>query len=329
MSEDRLREIREEDGMLHTFGGRRYVCCTLAGLLGANMPLGVKKSYTQDLIQSKSYVAKLLLEKFRKPSFRFSSAESLYTHLPGAVAGRMPVAKINYKNFSRMTNRYGIVYENWPLEQFCCPGSINSMPELEVLKNAFESGAARFRKLGFAELEAWRKLQSELLAAERESFREGPDDGELDGASRRDALAPPSLESITTPPGSTSRLPTPTPSAPRPRPVRPSSSPLPPPPPPSPSATTAVPLLPLLSATAAIPPPHALSAITASASSSTGFSVFSLNNNGRGKRKASSTDQSGASDSPKKRKKCSDASVKCGPNKKTLERLEVQAAGGD
>ena len=42
---------------------------------------------------------------------------------------------INYCNFNRITNKFGIVYENWLLEQLHCLGSINSMPELQVLQN--------------------------------------------------------------------------------------------------------------------------------------------------------------------------------------------------
>lgn len=55
--------------------------------------------------------------------------------------------------------------DDWPLERFCCPGDINSMPELNVLRNAFETGAAKFRVLSDVELASWRQWQREKARA--------------------------------------------------------------------------------------------------------------------------------------------------------------------
>ena len=78
----------------------------------------------------------------------------------GEAAAPSAIGKINYKNFEKITQKYGIVYEGWPLERFCSPGSINSVPELTVLRNAFTSGAASFRRLSDDELEEWRRAQA-------------------------------------------------------------------------------------------------------------------------------------------------------------------------
>ena len=75
----------------------------------------------------------------------------------GEAAAPRSIGKINYKNFDKITEKYGIICVGWPLERFCCPGDINSMPELQVLQNAFQSGAAHFRCLSDDELDQWRK----------------------------------------------------------------------------------------------------------------------------------------------------------------------------
>ncbi|EKM49384.1 uncharacterized protein PHACADRAFT_201640 [Phanerochaete carnosa HHB-10118-sp] len=90
----------------------------------------------------------------------------------GAVVTPKLIGKINYKMFSCMTNKFGIICNNWPLEQFSCPGSINSMPELVVLRSAFESGATSFCKLSAEELEAWRKEQFDQLVTERNTIEQ-------------------------------------------------------------------------------------------------------------------------------------------------------------
>ena len=97
----------------------------------------------------------------------------------GEVAAPNVIGKINYKNFQKITHKFGIVYEGWPLERFCCPGDINSVPELNVLRNAFVSGAAFFRRLSDDELEQWRTQQGQAhllaaAAAARTTPAEGP-----------------------------------------------------------------------------------------------------------------------------------------------------------
>ncbi|KAH9885849.1 hypothetical protein C8Q73DRAFT_659173, partial [Cubamyces lactineus] len=69
--------------------------------------------------------------------------------------GRIPQMK--YVNFHKITEDYGVVLEGWPLKgKFCPPGELSSRPHLEILINAWKSGAARFRCLTDDEWDEWR-----------------------------------------------------------------------------------------------------------------------------------------------------------------------------
>lgn len=117
----------------------------------------VKDNYYEELNCMKSVVAKLIVEKFPMSVHLYHSLDVLLILcLLDLSAASKPVSRINYKNFSQMMNCFAIVCKNWPLEQFYCPGSINSMPEFTVLKITFESGAARFCKRNAKEVDEWR-----------------------------------------------------------------------------------------------------------------------------------------------------------------------------
>ncbi|KIP10025.1 hypothetical protein PHLGIDRAFT_281491 [Phlebiopsis gigantea 11061_1 CR5-6] len=76
-----------------------------------------------------------------------------------ARPARMP--RINYVDFETcITERHGIICDNWPLPNFCAPGSINSLTELEVLYRAWSTGVTTFRKLS---LEEWRQFKERTL----------------------------------------------------------------------------------------------------------------------------------------------------------------------
>ncbi|KAI0325019.1 hypothetical protein GY45DRAFT_1340412 [Cubamyces sp. BRFM 1775] len=62
-----------------------------------------------------------------------------------------------YMNFdSHITLKYGIVLEGWPSDvKFAAPGHINSLPELQILYTAWETGKARFRSLSNSEWRDW------------------------------------------------------------------------------------------------------------------------------------------------------------------------------
>ncbi len=72
-----------------------------------------------------------------------------------------------YSNFDlNVTAKYGIVLENWPLAKFVTPSQITTRMEVELLKNAFESGATCFRLMPQEEWTAWLEARSEAQAAE-------------------------------------------------------------------------------------------------------------------------------------------------------------------
>ena len=54
-----------------------------------------------------------------------------------------------------ITEKYHVVVRNWPLKKFCNPSAVTSRIELELLYNAWESGATYFQKLTHEEMEVW------------------------------------------------------------------------------------------------------------------------------------------------------------------------------
>ncbi|KAG1852589.1 hypothetical protein C8R48DRAFT_584135, partial [Suillus tomentosus] len=72
------------------------------------------------------------------------------------AAAPFKVSRMYYQNFNRnIMQKYHLVLDNWPLSKFVAPGNINSLTELRVLYNAWDSNASRFRKLSDEEYEAW------------------------------------------------------------------------------------------------------------------------------------------------------------------------------
>ncbi|KAH9847641.1 hypothetical protein C2E23DRAFT_711718, partial [Lenzites betulinus] len=99
---------------------------------------GVANNYVQGLVALKKDAASLINQKFQD------------------VCVRAPTARLYYVNFEkRITERFGVVIENWPLKRFCSPGDICSRPELDVLISSWTSGSARFRSMSDSEWEAW------------------------------------------------------------------------------------------------------------------------------------------------------------------------------
>src|SRR5277367_610883 len=63
---------------------------------------------------------------------------------------------MNYANFEgAITEKHGIIIENWPLKTFCCPSDIKSRNEVKVLLHAWESGITHFRLMSAQEWEGW------------------------------------------------------------------------------------------------------------------------------------------------------------------------------
>ena len=71
--------------------------------------------------------------------------------LTGATLTRMAYDRFN----ELITEKYHVVMRNWPLKQFCNPSAVTSRIELELLYNAWESGATYFQKLTHEEMKVW------------------------------------------------------------------------------------------------------------------------------------------------------------------------------
>ena len=82
------------------------------------------------------------------------------------------IPRINYVDFeTSISERHGIVCENWPLPNFCAPGSLNSLTELEILYHAWSTGVTTFRKMSpdehrqFKEARVQHRLQVAIAQA--------------------------------------------------------------------------------------------------------------------------------------------------------------------
>ncbi|KAI0371592.1 hypothetical protein BV20DRAFT_941838 [Pilatotrama ljubarskyi] len=103
---------------------------------------GITYNYVQGLLKLKKDAAVLINKKLR-------------------TSTRGEITRMCYVNFdSKITARYGIVIENWPLKKFCAPGEICSRPELETLINAWTNGATCFCSLSDVEWLEWKAKRS-------------------------------------------------------------------------------------------------------------------------------------------------------------------------
>ena len=89
--------------------------------------------------------------------------------IPTDDTAKSKIARMNYSNFEdAITEKHGIVLENWPLPKFCSPSDIKSRNEVKVLLRAWESGTTRFRLMSDAEWEKWSERR-ELEGTEESS----------------------------------------------------------------------------------------------------------------------------------------------------------------
>ncbi|KAI0668819.1 hypothetical protein C8Q78DRAFT_949776, partial [Trametes maxima] len=64
--------------------------------------------------------------------------------------------KMFYTGFGdHITDKFGVVIENWPLPCFAAPSTLRTRIELTTLINSWETGITRFRKLTRAEWDRW------------------------------------------------------------------------------------------------------------------------------------------------------------------------------
>ncbi|KAL7283107.1 LOW QUALITY PROTEIN: hypothetical protein ACG7TL_002532 [Trametes sanguinea] len=150
---------------------------------------------------------------------------------------RGEIGRMSYVNFDdHITLPHGIVIEGWPHGiKFAAPGKFNSIPELQALYAAWETGAARFRTLTNAEWREWvaaycKQNNPKTTTSDPENSNDdyGDECSPLRSPEPRESVAPSPLLSSSTavPPPSSAPLPS---SAPP-----PSSAPLPSPAPSTP-----------------------------------------------------------------------------------------------
>jgi hypothetical protein len=91
------------------------------------------------------------------------------------IAQPDPVSRMYYVGFEiHITEKYGIIIENWPLKDFKSPGSIGSRLELNTLYHAWISRATRFCWLSPLELEEWQRQRIQTAKAALPSSTASP-----------------------------------------------------------------------------------------------------------------------------------------------------------
>ena len=71
-------------------------------------------------------------------------------------AAQANVPRMYYENFSKhITSKWQVVLEGWPLNKFISPSSLVTKNEVEILYNAWKTGAAKFRRLSDVEWQLW------------------------------------------------------------------------------------------------------------------------------------------------------------------------------
>lgn len=77
-----------------------------------------------------------------------------YSLPPGSLTN--PTAKMFYQNFEEhITRPYRLVIEGWPLGKLCCPSSLRTLAEVEILHQCWNTDATHFRRLSDEEWRVW------------------------------------------------------------------------------------------------------------------------------------------------------------------------------
>ncbi|TFK78125.1 hypothetical protein K466DRAFT_607290, partial [Polyporus arcularius HHB13444] len=102
----------------------------------------IVRKHADELLIVKKEAADLILDKLREVSL---------------LAARGSITKMYYTNFEKhITLKYGIVLQNWPLQEFKAPGKFSSIPLLQMLSDCFKQGTSQFVALSDVEWAAWR-----------------------------------------------------------------------------------------------------------------------------------------------------------------------------
>ncbi|KAH9944950.1 uncharacterized protein BXZ73DRAFT_10835, partial [Epithele typhae] len=99
---------------------------------------GLTKKHKNTVLELKSKIGAIILEKLQATSTRGNPSAMSYTDFP-----------------KRITYKLGIVLKNWPLESFQAPGRFNSLKFLNTLRSAWENDTTHFQTLTNNEHTAW------------------------------------------------------------------------------------------------------------------------------------------------------------------------------
>lgn len=118
--------------------------------------IGVRRSYATDLAELKRDTGDLILSKLSKFRFVLAHFPRLTATPPDDIIRPLKAGRMMYQNFDRhITMKYGVIIDHWPLQKLCSPNDVGSLPELQVLYNAWNMGATSFRKLTQEEFQQW------------------------------------------------------------------------------------------------------------------------------------------------------------------------------
>ncbi|KAJ3518550.1 hypothetical protein NM688_g9422 [Phlebia brevispora] len=101
----------------------------------------VRKNYVKQMLDLKKVTALLITEKLAE------------------ISGNK-LTKMSYQGFDDITDKFGIVVDNWPLSIFQAPSKYATKNEVQTLYDAWQSGTTRFRKLSTQEYASCCGIQS-------------------------------------------------------------------------------------------------------------------------------------------------------------------------
>lgn len=74
--------------------------------------------------------------------------------------------RLLFDTFHKITDKHGVVVDNWPLPKFCSPFDVHSRASLDLLYRAWTEKRTRFRRLTSEEAEAWSQARFEEAMAQ-------------------------------------------------------------------------------------------------------------------------------------------------------------------
>ncbi|KAG2370353.1 hypothetical protein BDR07DRAFT_1370890 [Suillus spraguei] len=136
--------------------------CKSKALAPHNIPLN---SFEQDTAKHRQPGTEILLIAVHADVDHFNRPMPCKDSYTGFTGVEEKMSGADHAKMLNITQKYHLVLENWPLSKFVAPGNINSLTELRVLYNAWDSNASCFHKLSDEEFKAWEaKKFADVLA---------------------------------------------------------------------------------------------------------------------------------------------------------------------